>query len=182
MHVRWSSVRGITVFDDDLQADIGWCTDPLINPDTGRILGFFVHVPFSNEDHLFLACNDIVSWGNRVHVRSADVLCPAEDIVRLKAHLADRRSFLGQQMKVKGSARTIGRCSDIQFDTKTLQIEWIFPRRFLWSLRPIARQEIDSVTKTAIWIREPLLPVRETTRPEPIDVPTGIVTDTPAQA
>ncbi len=169
MHVRWSQVRGMPVLDDETQEIVGFLTDPLINPDTGRILGFFVASPRGSA---FLSVPDICSWGTKVHVRCAEKLSPPEELIRMRSHFDDPRSFLGQPLRVRGSNRTLGKCGDLQFDTRHFAVEWLFPRGLLFYRQPVAAADIVEVTEEAIWIEDPLKAVKEKAEPK-------IVADTP---
>ncbi len=158
MHVRWSSVRGMQVVSDETQLTVGLLTHPLINADTGRLLGFFV---VGVGADLFLSVLDIVAWGMRVHVRSVDALSPPGDLIRLQKFLADPRTFLHQRICIRESGVFLGVCADLQFDTRQYSIEWLFPRRMFFFRTPIAAQEILEVTPDAIWVEGPLRPMKE---------------------
>lgn len=181
MHVRWSSMRGMLVIDDDTQEHVAMLTHPLIEPDSGRILGFFVQ-GFSSvaAGPLFLSSLDILRFGTKVHIRSADTLSPPEEIVRLQKNLHEPRLFLGQRIRIRSSGRTIGICSDIQFDTGRFVVEWMFPRRFFLSVRPIAASEIIEVTEEAIWIQDPLRLRKEKAAEVLQEIPRVMVDVTPA--
>ncbi len=162
MHVRWSAVQGMPIVDDETQDIVGFLTDPLIDPDTGRILGFFVAVAGEwNESLHFLSVSDILAWGTKIHVRSAHKLSPVDELIRLRKHLDDSRTFLGQVMRIRGSGRTLGRCADIQFDTRQFAVEWLFPKRCFFFRQPVSSSEILEVTARAIWIQDALRPVKE---------------------
>lgn len=142
------------VLDDSTQQTEGFIDRPLIDPDTGKIIGFFV-VPVSfGASMLFLQSIDIAAWGTVVHIRSVDCLCPPEDVVRLRSAFEDPRTFLGQPIKIKKGA-TLGILADVQFNTKNFIVEWLFPRKFFFLRQPVAVTEILEVTKTAIWIKGP---------------------------
>lgn len=146
------------VQDDEMQEIVGFLTDPLINPDTGRILGFFVAGAGGSS---FLSVPDICSWGTKVHVRSAEKLSPPEELIRMRSHFDDPRAFIGQPVRVRGSSRTLGTCGDVQFDTRHFAVEWLFPRGLLFYRQPVAATDIVEVTDEAIWVEDPLKPVKE---------------------
>ncbi len=162
MHVRLSEVIGAAVVDDHSHSVVATLDLPLIEPDTGRILGFFVHGRFlGSSAERFLVSHDILSWGTSIHVRSSEVLSPPEDLIRLQSKFADQRRFLGQSISIEGSGKVLGSCADVQFDTRHLVIEWIFPKKFLWYRQPIPSSDILEVTQKAIIVRHPLRIVRE---------------------
>lgn len=165
MHIRQSFARGMQVVDDSTQQTVGILDEPLIDPDNGRIVGFFVLPVFIGESELFLQSSDIVSWGTRVHILSADRLGPPEDLVRLQARLRDPRPFLGQPIRVHGTGRTLGVLDDIQFSTRQFMTEWLFPRRWFFIRQPIPVSDIVEVTEAAVWVKDPVrkepAPVRE---------------------
>jgi len=154
------------VVNDETQETLGFLREPLIHPDTGRIEGFFVTPAFPLMDggkELFLSAPDVLGWGTKVHVRSSDRLSPPGELIRLQALLSDQRRFLGQPVLIHGTKRRLGACSDVQFDTRHFTVEWLFPRRLFFLRQPIPASEIVEVTPRGIWVRDPLLPVREET-------------------
>ncbi len=152
----------MSVVDDQTQEIVGFLTDPLIDPDTGRILGFFVAVVGEwSEGRHFLSVSDIAAWGTKIHVRSAHKLSPADELIRLRKHLDDMRTFLGQAIRIRGSGRTLGKCADIQFDTRQFGVEWLFPKGWFFFRPPVSSSEILEVTEGAIWIQDSLRPVQE---------------------
>jgi uncharacterized protein YrrD len=154
MHVRWTFASGTVVVCDRTHEELGKLQQPLIDCDTGRIVGFLVATHIGT---LLLQGKDIVSWGTKIHVLCADCLAPAEDFIRLQALFDDPRRFLGQILRIEQTNRRLGTVADIQFDTRTLQIEWMFPRRWWRERRPVPASEIVEVTPQAIFVRDPLL-------------------------
>lgn len=161
MHIRASQAVGTQIVDDSVQATIGMVGDPLIDPDTGRILGFFVFSLMMGDAHIFLQTSDIVSWGTRVHVLSAERLGPPEDFIRLKQSLAETRTFLGQSIYTKESKKFLGRLGDVQFNTRTFIVEWLFPRKFFFYRQPILGSDVLEVTEEAILVRDPIRPAEK---------------------
>lgn len=166
MHVRFSQVRGTPVVDDSTQFMLGVLTDPLIHPDTGRIEGFFVA---GSAEELFLSCHDIVAWGMQVHIKNADKLGPPSDFIRLQKLLEDPRTFLGQLIRTEETRRTLGVCTDVQFDTRHFIVEWLFPRRFFLIRQPIPASDVGEVTPEAIWVKDPLRPMKEKIAEKPVE-------------
>lgn len=159
MHVRFSTARGVTVADPLMEDAVGFLEDILLHPDTGIVEGFFVRVPgFFHSDRLFLATAEIAHWGVRVRVRSPDVLFRLEDHVRLQQLLEEGRRILHQAILTE-SGRRLGRCDDVQFDTKLFTLEWLFPRRWLRWRDPIPASSILRVTKDAVIVRDPAIPI-----------------------
>lgn len=155
MHLRFSTCLGTSVVEEGTGETLGVIAGILIDPDTGKVEGFYVRVPgiLHAEDH-FLATLDVLRWGTAVTVRSQDALSSAEDRIRLLPLLNDRRRVLGQRIRTEG-VRRLGRCRDVQFESKTWQIEWIFPRMFLrWGI-PVAAPDIIEIRADAIVVRDP---------------------------
>lgn len=161
MHIRSSVARGTAVIDDSTQLAVGVIDEPLVDPDTGRLVGFFVLPVSLGDDILFLQTLDIASWGTRIHVLSADRLGPPEDFVRLKSRLEDPRPFLGQPIIIHGSRKSLGILEDVQFNTRHFAVEWLFPRKFFFIRQPIPVTDIVEVTPEAIWVKDPLGTVRD---------------------
>lgn len=160
MHIRFSIALGTPVMDDEAARVVAKISGIQIQPDTARIVGFFVDVPgLFSSGRLFLSTADIVAWGTVVHVRSQDVIVPAEEIIRLQSLLADGRTIIGQPIVTKESHKYLGVCKDVQFDTRHLTVEWLFPCKY-WFLAqtPIPVSEVIEVTLRAIVVKEPQRP------------------------
>jgi len=166
MHIRASQAVGTQIVDDSVQTTIGILGEPLIQPDTGHIIGFFVFSLMMGDAHIFLQTNDIVSWGTRVHVLSAERLGPPEDFIRLKQPLLEKRTFLGQPIYTNESKKFLGRLDDVQFNTRTFIVEWLFPRKFFFYRQPILLTDVHEVTEEAIWVRDPIRPLKQKLDPE----------------
>lgn len=157
MHLRFSSCKGLPVFDEATGAVLGAVSGILIHPDTAAVEGFFVGVQgFLQSKELFLASPDIVHWGTRIRVRSEDSLVEAEEIVRLQTLLEDGRTVLGQKM-VTESGVLLGVCTDVQIDTKLLQTEWLFPKKLWRWRRAVPVSAVVEVRTDAIIVRDPLM-------------------------
>src|SRR5665213_4361316 len=144
MHVRYSTMIGMALTEDGADDAVGSIAGILLHPVELKVEGFFVSAKPLSSEPLFLAVHDILHLGNRVRVRSTDVLSPADERVRLLPLLEDPRTVLGQKM-VTQSGRIIGRCRDVQYETKTFQLEWLFPKRFFRWQVPIPRTSIVQV-------------------------------------
>ncbi len=153
MQMRFSEIRGTFILDDATQETVGLIDRPLIDPDIGVIVGFFVKTSFSFAS-LFLQTQDIVSWGTSVHIRSVDRIGEIEDFVRFHALSQNGRPFLFQSIVTDDDHRTLGVCADVQFSTRHFQIEWIFPRRwFFFFGTPLPASSILEVTHDVILVR-----------------------------
>ena len=163
MQVRWLSVRGMPIIEDEAHSTVGLLLDVLIEADTGVILGFFVgSLQSFTAEPLFLSTLDIVSWGTKIHVRNISRLAPASEFIRLQKYLEDSRSFIGQKMYIEQTKKCLGKCIDVQFDTRHFHIQWLFPRRLFFFLgQPVAASEIVEVTEKGIWIADPLKNIKE---------------------
>ncbi len=150
MHVRWSDVATLPVIDDQAQEIVAFLSDPLIDADSGRILGFYV---VSGSGLLLLSTADILSIGTKVHIRSVEKLSPPDELIRLKTTIDDDRFFLGQKIRNRETGCTLGTCADVQFETHHFSIEWLFPRRFFFFRNPVPVGDILEVTNDAIWVK-----------------------------
>ncbi len=172
MHLRFSIAVGTPVMDDETSRIVARISDILINPDNGKVVGFFVDAGTAfPEDRMFLSSADIVAWGTIAHIRYADAIVPAGDIVRLRALLDDPRGVLGQSILSKATKRFIGVCKDVQFDTRHMTVEWLFPRKYLFFTQaPVPVREIVEITPQAIFIKEQLRPHKEPVEREEVEM------------
>lgn len=154
MRVRFSTVIGKSVLEDHTHEEAGMIAQIFINPDTAVVEGFFVHVPgMLHAQEAFLSTLDIARWGTQVRVRNVDVLAPLEERVRLFHLFEEGRPVLGQ-MIVTESGSILGRCRDVQFDTTTFHVEWLFPRKWFRWMPAIPTSSIVKVTRDAIVVRD----------------------------
>lgn len=159
MHVRFTTVIGMPVTDDQSGEDIGFIVNILIHPDTATIEGFFVGIPaFLSMQTLFLPSHDILHFGSRVRIRHPDVLAPIAELVRLQALIEDGRVVLGQKI-ITEAGQILGVCRDLQFDTRAFQVEWFFPKKWFRWRRSVPRSAVLQVTPDAILVRDGLTPV-----------------------
>ena len=167
MHVRFSTVVGMSVVDEDGTEELGRIAHILIHPDTGKVEGFFVKVPglLLRTEMLFLATEDIQRWGLRVVVRGPDVLSPVAERIRLQTLLEDGRPVLLQRIQTD-TGKYMGRCGDVQFETEHFMVEWLWPRKlWRWGM-PLPLVLIVEVRKDAIVVRDPAAPAPEKTERE----------------
>ncbi len=161
MHIRFSTAIGTPVIADQEEQLVGRLSGVLIHPDLGKIEGFYISSgSFFGAEHLFIATMSIVSWGMAIHIKSSEYVSPPEDILRIRTLLEDPRRVLSQSI-ITQERRRLGRCGDVQFDTKTFMLEWLFPARWFWLQAPIPVSDIIEITSSAIIVREPLRPHAE---------------------
>ncbi len=145
---------------DSINEVLGQIMGILINPDTGRVEGFFLSASAAMAGTPFLSSLDIIRWGAHVHVREADAVFPAEERIRLQPLLEDRRTVLNQRVRTE-SGRSLGVCRDVQFHSDSMRCEWLFPRRlWRWAV-PLPFSDVVEVRQDAIIVRDPKPPVKE---------------------
>lgn len=161
MHVRLSTCLGMVIVVAETQEHLGTLHSLLIHPDTGAIEGirFFIGGAMGRREYC-VSSLDIVHWGLRIDVRSAEAAGPLEEYVRFQEILREGRTVLGQRILTEGG-RNLGRCHDIQFHTGHFQTEWLFPRAwFRWG-KPIPITSILEVRPDAIIVREMEVPEKQ---------------------
>lgn len=153
MHLLRSTAIGTEIIDTIDHHIHGIVSDILIDADRGKVAALLIRC-FDTPDHYALQTQDIESWGNRIHIRDAEVLGEIADFVRLKSLLEDPRAFIGQAIRTK-SGQKLGRCIDVQFRSDTFDLEWIFPVKFFF-MRGLALPvtEILEVTPDAIIVKD----------------------------
>lgn len=153
MHVRFSTAAGLPIVEEEREQIVAFISGILINPDTGSIEGFFASIPgFLHAQELFLPAFDIQHWGSRVRIRDEDVLAPLDELIRLQTLAEEQRTMLGQKI-VTEEGISLGTCRDVQFDTKTFRLEWLFPKKWFRWQRPIPASSIILVRPDAIVVR-----------------------------
>jgi len=166
MHVRFSTCIGVPIVCDTLNEVIGQIYDILLHPDTGAVEGFFVIGP-SIPGTSFLASLDIVRWGTQVHIQYIDAIFPLDERIRLQPLRDDKRKVLHRGIQTE-SGKAMGTCKDIQFNTKSMKIEWLFPKKWWkWGI-PIPVSSIIEVTQKHILIKDGAIAEPENTSTDPI--------------
>jgi|GEM_PF-6484452 len=155
MHVRFSMCLGMPLVDDHNDDLLATVSGVFLHPDLGKVEGLFVHTERGEE---FLATSDIAHWGRSIVVRDPDAVAPLEERVRLSALWEEGRPVLGQKI-VTESSRMIGTCTDVQFETDTFRLEWLFPRRMFRWKQSIPVGAIIEVRPDAVRIRDMEVPV-----------------------
>lgn len=150
MHVRYSMSRGMPLVDDSSDEMLGALSGVFVHPDLGKIEGVFVRAAHGEE---FLAVEDIAHWGKSIVVRDHSAIAPLEDRVRLTALWNEGRPVLGQRI-VTEAGKILGTCADLQFETDTFRLEWLFPRRWFRWKRPIPASAIIEVRPDAVCVRD----------------------------
>lgn len=141
---------GMPVMDDQAGEAIAIVSGFFLHPDIGSLEGLFVRSARGDE---FLAASDIAHWGKNIVVRNEDALGPLEDRVRLTALWDEGRPVLSQRI-MTDAGRRVGACKDVQIDTDSLRLEWLFPRSwFRWG-RAIPVSAILEVRVDAIVVRD----------------------------
>jgi uncharacterized protein YrrD len=154
MHVRFTACIGFPVVDDTNDEEVAVLHSPLVHPDLGTVEGFFVAIPkFMHTDILFISVMDIVHWGASVRIRDRECIGPIEERVRLQAFLEEGRTMYGQRLLTEGGLY-LGICKDLQFNTKTFVLEWLFPRKwFRWGLA-VPVSAVVEVKREAVMLRD----------------------------
>ncbi len=153
--------KGLPVCEEGSHEPLGFIEHILIDPDTGKIEGFFVKMRgFLFSEHRFLPVMDILRWSLRVVVSSSDVLCDPSDIIRIEPLLTSPRPILGQRM-ITTTGQSIGTCTDIQFDTAHFLLEWLFHTKWWRAGVPVPASQISEVRTDAIVIQDLKASVKE---------------------
>ena len=154
MHLRFSTCIGTPVHVEGIEHAVGYLSGILIEPDTGKIEGFFVRsLGLIRHPDLFLSTLDITRWGTRIIIRDTDVLSPPEDRIRLQPLLDDPRTILGQQIRTE-SGTLLGRCADVQFNTEAMHVEWLFPKKFFRYGIALSISQVLEVKSTVILVKD----------------------------
>ncbi len=163
MHVRLSTCIGTPVLDETTEQSAGTLSSILIHPDQGTIEGIFVtQRQMLHTQTQFVAVTDVLHWGTHIRIRDMDALSDLSERIRLQAFVDEGRTVLGQRLMTVGGVY-LGVCKDVQFNTHTFVLEWLFPRLFLrWGIAlPVS--VIVEVKPDAIIVRETAAGIEEKT-------------------
>ncbi|OIO53805.1 hypothetical protein AUJ46_04185 [Candidatus Peregrinibacteria bacterium CG1_02_54_53] len=171
MQLRFSTCIGIPVIAENTEEVVGVVGGILLHPDRSTIEGFFMRpAGFFSSPTFFLSSFDIVHFGHRILVRDHDRVGPVEDFLRVQSLLSDPRTVLDQRIRTE-SGLSMGRCRDVQFDTSTFRLTWIFPKRLLRWRDPISARDILEVRPEAIIVRDPPAMAQEKMLREEVKAP-----------
>jgi hypothetical protein len=155
VHVRLTMCIGMPVVDERSDDVLAAVSGVFLHPDLGKVEGLFVRTARGEE---FLAASDIAHWGRSVVVRDQDDIAPLDERVRLSALWDEGRPILGQPMATE-AGRALGTCRDVQFETETFRMEWLFPRRWFRWQRPVPASAVVEVRPELVRVREMDVPV-----------------------
>ncbi len=165
MHIRLSSCLGMPIRAENTEEVVGSVSGILLHPDRGTVEGFFVHAPgFLSSSSLFLQTFDIAHFGRFILIRDHDRVGLPGDFLRIQPLLVDSRTILGQRIRTE-SGVSVGTCRDVQFETGSMRLEWLFAKRWFRWRDPIAAREIVEVRPEAIIVRDPPALVTEKAQP-----------------
>lgn len=161
MQVRFSTCRGAELVEEPTGEVVGFVFKPLIEPDRGQVLGFFIVtvVPITEGKIAYVSAMDVLHIGSRIEIRDVQCICNPDDIVRLGPILQDARPVLGQRIRTE-SGLSLGRCVDIQFDTETMHVSWLFPRKWFRWQEAIPISTVLEVRKDAILVQDTQQPIK----------------------
>lgn len=133
---------------------LGTIENILINADNGIVEGFFVaQNSWFYKDTLFLSNREIAEFRRKeIYIPANVSLGAPEDHFRLQLVFSDKRKILGQKIITKDKIY-LGRCYDVQINTDSWRMEWLFPKKWWFLTTPVPSSEIMEVTKSHILLK-----------------------------
>lgn len=137
---------------------IATATQPILNPNSLKIEGFYCDDRFNHEELVLLYqdIRDILPQG--FVVNDHDVLVDPEDLVRLKDVLELRFQLIGKTVETV-SGKKVGKVSDYATEMETLYIQKIYiaqsiVKSFMGGSLSIDRSQVNEITPKRVIINE----------------------------
>lgn len=102
--------------------------DFIIDPDSGKIEGFWVKslaLPIRNA---ILKNDSILEWKKNIYIKDENEIAEAEDIIKISEILEKNTLFIGSQVKNE-AGEFLGKVYDLDFDTEKLYIRQIYTQK-----------------------------------------------------
>ena len=153
MLILISQLVGQPVITFDGAETIGVIRDPIIDPENGKLVGyFFAHGTFHLK-HDMISVHDIVGYDqNRVVVQREDVAVVANEEPKIKKILAKKIPVLGAKVLTE-SGKYLGQANDLLFDTEMGMIVKYYVHHLL-SDRIIAAEHVIMIDKRGIIVED----------------------------
>lgn len=151
-----ASVGQLIVSHDDAEP-LALLRDVILNPDTGKIGGWWVKpitLPLSLG---ILLPEDILSWKKSIYITSENVIADPSDLVRLEEMLQRNVALLGKKVYSE-TGRYLGKVLDFSFDPNLSVLRSIYVRRgfWLWTLsqRVFGMESIIEIQSDRIIVKD----------------------------
>lgn len=153
MLLQASQIIGLPVGATNTQERVGNIADLVIDPDTGRLLGFIVKSGVLGSIRKVLSYHDVTNIDHTaVLVREPEVLLPPEEVDPIKKALKDGRPVLRQRVVTEGGTK-LGKVFDLVLNTDAGMVTKLYISHLLEE-RIIPLDKVVKVTKDHVVVKD----------------------------
>lgn len=139
---------------------LGRTGDVIINPDTGKIVGFSV----APSNKKFIAQIDVLSWSNFIKINDISDIVEADEVIQIEKILEEGRTIYRKKVYTKND-EFIGIVIDMGLDNKLFKLNClVVAKGFLgiifWDKKIIAAQDIIEIKEKKIIVKNLVKPVK----------------------
>lgn len=151
MIIEARKLIGLPVAAIDTESKIGTIREIIIDPETGKLLGFLVKTGVVFSRTLALSIVDVKEWDpNGIVTESIENLVPADEIIRIKNVLEKYESILNMKAKTE-SGKSLGLCENFLIDTVTESVIKFYLKDILGKTRIFPTEALIKIDKALIF-------------------------------
>ena len=166
MLVYNSRLIGTPVLSVQAGGQIATISSPIIDPDSFKIIAFYIDGPAANSGTNILDVSSIREYSNLgIVIDDADELVTSEDVIKIKDVIALHFNPIGLKVETKKGSK-LGKVIDFTIAPEDFIIQQIIVKRpaiksFMDSELTIHRREITEITDYKIIVRDEEKVIRE---------------------
>ena len=166
MLVYSSRLTGTPVLSVQASSQIATITSPIIDPDSFKIIAFYIDGPATNNGTNVLDISSIREYSNLgIVIDDADELVTADDVIKIQDAINLHFNPIGLKVESKKGSR-LGKVIDFTVTSEDFVIQQIIVKRptiksFIDSELTIHRREIVEITDTKIVVKDEEKVIRE---------------------
>lgn len=151
MLVQLDQLKGLAVASLREEAKVGTVADVVVHPETGELVGFWVHLPGLFGAKKALSARDVVSYDPQaIVVADDDAIVEPTEIHPFQAVVAKPHTWLGKRVETE-DGRSLGRVSNLYLNTDLEMLAKLVVSGGLFGRdRVLPREAIVRVTKAKI--------------------------------
>lgn len=151
MMIEAKKLIGLPVAAIDTESKIGAIKEIVVDPETGKLLGFLVKTGRVFSHTLALSIVDIKEWDpNGMVTESVENLVPAEEIIRIRDVLSKNQPILNMHAQTE-SGKSLGLCENFLIDTETESVVKFYLKDILGKTRIFPSESLIKIDKALIF-------------------------------
>ena len=135
---NYQSIIGTRIVRQQDRFLVGLIKDIIINPDTGKVEGFWLKSITNPLGDKVLQTQDILEWKNNIYIHDEHIISDPNDLLRI-VDVLERETFVVENHVIGESDISYGSVYDLDFETDIYQINNIYCHKTIFGLFSHAR-------------------------------------------